>query len=131
MAGTVHLVTGPPCGGKTFYVNLHRDKDDVVVDVDALRVAMGGHDFNGGTQHVIAMKIAGQIVYEARTLGYTVWFITVSHAPKIEYDDLVLIDPGIETCYKRAIEQRPSWTKHAIKTWYANSGDTESPSRMW
>lgn len=40
----VILVTGPPCAGKTTYVDEHREPGDLVVDYDAIAVALGSPD---------------------------------------------------------------------------------------
>ena len=35
------VVTGPPCSGKTTYVNEHREPGDVIIDFDAMAQAFG------------------------------------------------------------------------------------------
>lgn len=40
----ITVITGPPCSGKTTYVRDHAKPGDIIVDFDALAVALGSTD---------------------------------------------------------------------------------------
>jgi hypothetical protein len=40
------VVTGPPCSGKTTYVNEHRQSGDVIIDLDAMAQALGADPYD-------------------------------------------------------------------------------------
>lgn len=60
MSAVIHVVCGPPAGGKNTFVTEHRKPDDVVVDQDTLNWALGG-------EHRSASKSQRAAGYAART----------------------------------------------------------------
>lgn len=49
-------------------------------------------------------------------------------AEELGADDVVLIDPGIDVCKKRALERpNPTTTVHLINRWYARASVRSTP----
>lgn len=134
------VVTGPPCAGKTRYVDEHRKTGDVVIDLDRLAVALGSSSDHiewsrpeQDTHRILARDIRAYLV---RTLiadmkrngptSYGVWLI--ESAPRswqrAEYrrcdGTVVDLDPGREVCHQRAKDDgRSEGTHLEIERWYA------------
>lgn len=139
----LHVITGASCSGKTTYANAHKEPSDVIVDLDAITAVLGGkyHGKNDLTRE-IARAARNAAIDAAIAKGVTAWVI--HSQPSGEYMRFYArqgarfheLDPGIETCKKRAREsQRPSWTIAAIDSWYARkqkqSTGTAKASRNW
>lgn len=58
----VTVVSGPPCAGKTTYVRQHAAPGDLVLDFDALAVALGSPDPH---EHPPAVAAAAHVAYRA------------------------------------------------------------------
>lgn len=129
---TLTVVLGPPCGGKTTYIDQHRDPADIVIDHDALAQALGApapHPNAGPHPH--AAKLARQAVIDAAlddNLNARVWIIHTAPTPQqlTRYTDHqatpIMCDPGQPTALRRATH-RPTWTTGAIRNWYTNEHD--------
>jgi hypothetical protein len=136
------VVTGPPCAGKSTYIEEHRSLDDVVIDVDRLAVALGADadhiDWSRGTAHrILARDVRAYLV---RTLmqdlkvsggaGTPVWLVDT--APKgwqrAEYRKVgaTVVDlvPAREVCHERAKAAGRSVATHGeIERWYAEAAN--------
>lgn len=136
------VVTGPPCAGKSTYVDDHRQTGDVVIDVDRIAVALGAEtdhvDWSTNTAHrILARELRGYLV---RTLvadmkregqppaDYDVWLVDT--APKgwqrSEYRrvgaTIVDLDPGRAVCHERAKDAGRTVATHGeIERWYAEA----------
>jgi hypothetical protein len=80
------VVTGPPCSGKTTYVQESRQSHDIVVDFDALAVALGSPVTHGHARPVWKTAIeARDAAVEAAIAqhhkGATVWVIDTRPLP--------------------------------------------------
>jgi hypothetical protein len=145
------LVTGPPCAGKTTFVDENRTPaTDVVLDFDTLAHALGYP-----TEHVTwpaddhparlvalrarasALKAIADLTRPLTADG-TVWIVQTSlHPPgTIRIDKTVTLDPGRDECVRRA--QGRDTDLHAtvaeIDHWYAAHGPTDGTdgaSRKW
>lgn len=131
----LNVVTGPPCAGKSTYVRERRSPGSVVVDFDALAVALGSdtsHMCEGDIRKA-AFEARGAVIRAAHRYG-EVWVIHTSlnaHAMR-EYQGATFHDlnPGIDECIRRAREDgRPSGTIEQISAWYANNGDVRANAR--
>ena len=136
------LVQGPPCSGKTTYVNQNKGARDLVVDYDAIQEALGyqgGH--NGDHLHGATMAARNAILRALRQGKVDVgraWIISANPraAEMFPYHRLVTINPGKETCIARAKEQgRPRTTYHHINEWFKTQADEPTDdakrSRSW
>lgn len=116
------LVTGPPCGGKSRYVQQHRQPDDIVVDADLLAQALGSvssHDHPGHIKS-LAAKLRDFATQQVSRSGRRAWVISASPTAEasIPHTDSICVDPGMTACLARA-EDRPHWTAGAVRDWYA------------
>ena len=144
---TVTVVCGPPAAGKTTYVHEHARPGDIVIDFDALAVALQApgaptHDHADGVPQVAAAArsaaIAAATSPTSRATG--VWLIDSHPTPQRRGSyrargwELVTIDPGRDVVMGRAGE-RPARALDAIARWYgdgmADDAPSTNPSRDW
>ena len=136
------VVTGPPCAGKSTYVDQHRTLDDLVIDLDRIAVALGADADHidwakGGAHRILARDVRAYLVRTLiadmkrdGTAGTPVWLVDT--APKgwqrQEYRRvgaaIVDLDPGREVCHERAKAAGRSVTTHGeIERWYAEAAN--------
>lgn len=133
------VVTGPPCAGKSTYVDEHREPGDVVIDLDRLAVALGAvsdHvDWSANEPHrTLARDIRARLVRDLiadikrDTLTFNVWLIESSPRSwqRAEYRrvDATVVDlvPSRETCHERAKAAGRTVATHGeIERWYAEA----------
>lgn len=125
------IVSGPPCSGKTTYVDQHKGQDDIVIDLDKLCVALGSSNSH---EHPPAIK---SVATAARTslidsllltrFSGQVWVIETYPVPEAiqRYRSggaiFRVVDPGQEVCMARAHERANTReTQMAIQAWYDN-----------
>lgn len=123
MASQVTLVWGPPCGGKSTYVDDHRQAGDVVIDYDRIAQALGSPHSHDHPPTIVGMARTLLRVATASlaTTSGRVWVVKCDPTPedRAAATDDVLLDPGIATCLARASTQRPErWAKY-VREWYA------------
>lgn len=130
----IHVVTGPPCAGKSTYIREHAAEGDVVVDYDALAHALGRKEVHVASLDGSAPNIAA---FEARAAvkrwafnnydsdSANVWIIETNLLPGLEsiYErvgaEIVKLDTDMETCLQRAADDdRPPGTEDAIREWF-------------
>lgn len=122
---TAHItvVTGPPCSGKTTYVNEHAKSGDVVIDYDALAVALGSPDTHDHPEHLRPVVTATWVaaITEARRSDNRVWLVRVnpSATDLATATDVVTLDVPAEECKRRArLAGRPESWAAAIDAWW-------------
>src|SRR5215217_2640653 len=73
----ITVITGPPTAGKTTYIQRHAQLGDVVVDMDALAVALGSTHTHNHPPHIRAVAIAARkaAVETVVKLGARAWVI--------------------------------------------------------
>jgi hypothetical protein len=118
MTRRIILVTGPPCAGKTSYVQQHAEPGDQILDQDVI-----------GKQ---AMRTA--LATLPHTAG-TTWVIRCAPGPRARKAlaeklgaEHVHLDPGRDEIIARA-RQRPDPRRHiaAAGTWYATERANRAP----
>ncbi|MFF5451872.1 HK97 family phage prohead protease [Streptomyces sp. NPDC012950] len=127
MAG-ITVVVGPPCAGKSTYVEGRRAADQVVVDYDKIATAFGSATAHAATGAVREVAFAARKAGISRVLKGVesdAWIIHTSPRPdqisryREAGAEVVLLDPGMEECLARAVmDGRPEGTADAIRQWY-------------
>lgn len=125
----IHIVTGPPCSGKSTHVKANAAPGDVIVDYDVLAVALGSttpHASRGAVRTVTSA--ARKAAVERVLLGVDSDSWIIHSWPSTEQLDrykaagaeLLELDPGIDVAIERAqTDDRPEGTIAAIRAWYA------------
>ena len=141
----IALVVGPPGAGKTTYVNENRNPGDLVVDYDAIAVALGGAhtaDRVNESLHGATMAARNAVLTKLRQGKLDVarcWLISAN--PRAEqilpYHSVVKIDPGIDVVLAR-LDASGHGEEQArlVREWYAVRSGTapksaHRPSRDW
>lgn len=123
----ITVVCGPPAGGKTTYVNEHQQAGDIVIDMDALCVALGSPDPHehpapikrvAGSARVSAIRKVIDLHLDAWVIDTWLRTQTLRDHPETRY---VLLDPGQTVTLQRAERDgRPDAALDAIRRWYLN-----------
>lgn len=140
----ITLVVGPPAGGKSTYVDEHRQPGDMVIDFDRMAEALGsGTTHDHGEGMVAATGVARNALLGRLRRGdmggvARVWLVSAN--PKAEqmfpHHDVVVCDPGQQEAEGRALASRPAGFVQLVRQWYADRGShggptVTGPSRRW
>ena len=126
----LHVITGPPCAGKSTYVREHAASGDVRVDFDSLATALGSDQPHDAPDEVRSAAFAARSAVVAPALSgdaktdYWVIHTNPTDEQAASYEragaDFVSLDPGMDECLRRAADDdRPARTADAIRAWYA------------
>lgn len=129
----IHVVMGPPCSGKSTYVQQHAAPGVARFDIEAVASAVAAEqivDLTAGTvlNAVLAMRrgMTGWLL-DAENPVDEFWLIntrppdTLIQALAAQGAQFHVIDPGEEECIARATRQgRPDSTIDRIRQWYLN-----------
>jgi len=134
---TATLITGSPCSGKNTYVSQHARPGDLIVDYDAIMMALSGHDSH---QHSAALK---GYVYDARDAVIKRWMRkrdipiwVINSAPKRSLREhyrrqgftVVTMDASLETCLSRARAERPRTWQDYVRRYFREYEPDVSPA---
>lgn len=124
----IHVVTGPPCAGKSTFVAENAAEGDAIVDFDRLAKAFGSpahHDTPGALRRVVAAARHAAISQILMGRVENAWIIDTDPRPSALADyrragaKFHIIDPGLAACLERAVsDERPEWTPDQIRRWY-------------
>lgn len=124
---TIYVIVGPPCGGKSTYVNDKiKEGGGVRVDFDLLAQAFGSdseHEANETIKAIVLKARYAAIREILDGIDKTAWIIETTPSDKmIEWYKekgavFKTIDPGENICIERAAE-RPAGTIDRINGWY-------------
>lgn len=134
----ITVVTGPPCAGKTTYVDEHRRPTDLVLDLDAIAHALGNPpehvDWTSTHPAIAAARAArGHVLYSILNgkLTGNAWVIDArpTGGMRAQYERadarFVHLDPGELVCVERA-RDRGGDVVHRIHEWYRTSGPAQA-----
>lgn len=136
-SGIVHVVCGPPCGGKTTFVRDNKNDDDLVIDLDAIAQAIGYTETHGARGNCLRIALAARrgAINELLRKRCGAWVIHTQPSPedvtRYQLAGAVfhICDPGMDECLRRAeADARPDGTAKAIREWYANAGFKAPPT---
>lgn len=140
---SITVVTGPPCSGKTRYVNEHRSDGAVVVDLDAIARALGypAEHVTWNDQHPAVTAARGvrshMVGLVQRRLYSESWVIDATpHPTTLRIFEragarVVRLDPGLDECRRRAIaDGRDQSTLERIDAWYRSRGAAAGPDAL-
>ena len=123
----VVLVTGPPCSGKNYYVEVHAQPEDVVVDFDAFSQEHRGIRYDRSPeaiQHGKRRWLDALDGIKDRTEG-TAWVIWAAPTRtqrgrfRSQYGaEVVVIRPPIDVCLERVRKERPAGFEAWVHDWY-------------
>lgn len=138
---TLHVLTGPPCAGKSRYIRDHAADLDVVIDFDTLAHALGyphphvdWWETRAHPARTAAAVARVALLSAARTGRFRAcdtWVVetTISPEAQLIYTSVgahvIPLDPGPDECHRRAdADARSPSTHEQIDRWYANLGVT-------
>lgn len=123
----IHVIVGPPCAGKSTYVQDHAKAGDVRIDFDSIARSLGADTPHGSTGAVreCAFVARQSAIDHAIEFNSEAWVIHTSPTDEqsAAYDacgaEVTIVDPGIDVCLARArLDDRPDGTEDIIKAWY-------------
>lgn len=138
----ITLIVGPPGAGKTTYVQQHAKPDDLIIDYDQIKEALGnnqGHERQGAL-HKATMTARNALLKSLRqgTAGVArAWIISANPGAEsmFPYHRVIVVDPGLEETLLRAKKSsRPGEWERLIQDWYAarvGGRDARPHSREW
>ena len=124
------LVTGPPCSGKSTFVQRSRGELDVVVDLDVLAVALGSPAMHDHESVYVSLAIEARLAILRRLFkrgaNANVWYLSCSpsleeqlHLPHVM--NRVVMTTTREQCQQWALEAgRPETYRSLIDKWFAD-----------
>lgn len=140
----LHIITGPPCAGKSTYMREHAQDGDVLVDYDLIAQAFGRKEPHASRTRLTDPHLAAFVARSAvidwaleHASDVESWIIHTSPTPEdIETyagagAEIITLDTDMETCLRRAEDDgRPSGTDEAIREWFENNEAPEGAFLM-
>lgn len=125
----IHIVSGPPCAGKSTYVRENAKGGDLRIDYDLIASALGAEDSYSakGIIRQAALNAREKAIESALENAHLEsWIIdtapSAEHMEKYEEAEaeFIELDPGYDVCMERAEKDgRPQETIDEIEKWYA------------
>ena len=126
----ITIVTGPPCSGKTTYMNEHAKTGDIKIDADAIAMSIGFESHAWDAAIVLPMRRAGIDALLKRD-DVDAWIIDTepSDASMQAYEEagahIVHCDADYDACVERAeTDARPKMTFDAIDAYFGEKDAT-------
>jgi len=124
---TITLVTGAPCSGKSTYVAEHKAKRDVVIDYDAIAVALGSPNTHDHPKSLVPYilnardSLLDRIASKRPTTN--VWIVACAPSTQEQQlaDTTITLDTDMDTCIARAHDEgRPAPWPGLIREWFVS-----------
>lgn len=124
----INVIVGPPCAGKSTYALRSMNDGDVIIDYDAIAVAIGSnspHDATGSVRKV-ALLMRWRAVNEIlRSIDHGAWIVHTKPTESVlaRYKEagaiFTVLDPGKDVCLQRAKDaERGPLCEQVITEWY-------------
>ena len=125
----LYVVTGPPAGGKTSWVEAHARPSDVVIDLDRITRALAGPGAPQWNQDPLLLKVAHKAryaaMYEAFTLREQTDIYLIHTMPTAKWlaryarmdAKVVAVDPGRDIVMKRIEAMRDPEMRRVATRW--------------
>ncbi|MET9088133.1 AAA family ATPase [Streptomyces sp. NPDC004237] len=128
----LYVVTGPPAGGKSSWVEAHARPTDVVIDLDRITRALAGPGAPQWNQDPVLLKVAHKAryaaMYEAFTLRDQTDVYLIHTMPTAKWlaryarmdAKVVAVDPGRDVVMKRIEAMRDPEMRRVATRWYGS-----------
>lgn len=117
------VVVGPPCSGKTTLVRERKRDGDIVIDWDAIGVALGSteeHRHHPALMPFIAEArdaLLARLLTRENDIAHA-WIITTGNTAEMIYHERIVMDTPVDECLRRAdADGRTEDVKQAIRDW--------------
>lgn len=121
------VITGPPAAGKTTYARNHARPGDVVIDLDALAIALGSPDSHNHPRAIAAVAQAARTaaIEAAANTGAATWLIHTAPTPqqlstyRAQGAHIITVDPGETITRDRITDERAPQAHQVADRWYS------------
>ena len=137
----IHIVSGPPCAGKSTYVTENAKEGDLRIDYDLIAQALGAKNSHAAEGHIKQAAFdarEGAIQTALKNPDSESWIIHTSpsedHMKMYEEAgaDFIRLDPGFDECMARATtDNRPQQTIDGINKWYGKGRKMEIKTKTF
>lgn len=125
----IHIVSGPPCSGKSTYVRENKKPGDVVIDYGLLAEAIGDDHWDvkhPNVVHDMRRAAIDRILADADEIDAWIIDTDPTSASRSRYSeasaDMVVLDVPRVECERRALaDERPQQTMDAIEAYFSHN----------
>lgn len=124
----LHIITGPPCSGKSTYLLANAKRNELMIDLDDIALTLGADVAHMASGVILDAALAARkaaISVAMDNPDYECWIIDskpssdARDAYKAIGAEFIDLDPGMDECISRAkADDRPEGTIQAIQSWY-------------
>lgn len=126
----LYVITGPPAGGKSSWIDAHAKANDIVIDLDRITRALTGPGAPSWNQDPLQLRVAHKARYaamrEAFELRDKVDVYLIHTMPTAKWlaryrrmdAKIIAVDPGRTIVMQRIEAMRDSEMKRVATRWY-------------
>ncbi|NUP42330.1 MAG: hypothetical protein HOY76_36195 [Streptomyces sp.] len=134
----LYVVTGPPAGGKTSWVDAHATARDIVIDLDRITRALAGPGSPQWNQDPTLLRVAHKAryaaMYEAFEHCATTDVYLIHTMPTAKWlaryrrmeAQIIRVDPGREIVMRRIEAMRDPEMRRVATRWYGQRRPTSA-----